>query len=93
MSVTVYPAKVDANQPDIVEALRKAGATVQHLHTIGKGCPDLLVGYQGNNYVLEIKNGKGKLTADEAAWLNKWQGRAHIVRTADEALQAIGALA
>lgn len=30
-------ARVDQNQAEIVAALRKAGASVQHLHTIGKG--------------------------------------------------------
>lgn len=37
-------AKVDKNQPEIVEALRAEGAVVQHLHAVGVGCPDLLVG-------------------------------------------------
>jgi DNA-binding NarL/FixJ family response regulator len=39
-------AKVDANQTEITAALRQMGATVQHIHTVGKGCPDLLVGAQ-----------------------------------------------
>jgi hypothetical protein len=37
-------AKIDANQPQIVEALRKAGATVHSLAAVGNGIPDLLVG-------------------------------------------------
>lgn len=42
--------RTDGNQAEIVRALRSAGATVQTLHTVGKGCPDLVVGFRGNNY-------------------------------------------
>lgn len=40
-------ARVDENQPEIVEALRKAGASAIHLFRIGQGVPDLLVGVHG----------------------------------------------
>lgn len=40
-------AHTDRNQPAIVAALRGIGATVQPLHAVGQGCPDLLVGYRG----------------------------------------------
>ena len=50
--------KVDSNQTRVVKALRELGATVQHLHAVGKGCPDLLVGYKGSNYLLEVKDGE-----------------------------------
>ena len=36
--------RVDNNQALIVRAFRAAGCTVEHLHQIGKGCPDLLIG-------------------------------------------------
>ena len=87
-------ARIDVNQPDIVEALRKAGATVQPLHTVGKGCPDLLVGWRGLNLLIEVKNGKlsqsrRKLTPDEARWCSEWKGIVHIVT---DAAQAVGLL-
>jgi|GEM_PF-5567154 len=50
-------ARIDRNQPEIVEALRKLGASVQPLHTAHDGIPDLLVGYQGRNFLLEVKDG------------------------------------
>jgi hypothetical protein len=37
------PAKVDANQGEIVEALRAHGCEVLSLAPMGGGCPDLLV--------------------------------------------------
>ena len=58
-------AKVDANQADIVAALRRIGATVQCLHQVGHGCPDLLVGWHGENILLEVKMPGGDMTPDE----------------------------
>ena len=40
-------SRIDKNQPMIVEALRAEGASVVHLHQLGKGIPDLLVGLEG----------------------------------------------
>jgi len=89
----VRAARTDANQTSIVQALRKAGCTVQSLATIGKGCPDLLVAdNDGTHWVMEVKGPKGKLTADQVLWIEHWRGVVHIVRTADDALQLVGVL-
>lgn len=90
-------ARTDDNQADIVKALRDVGATVQPLHTIGRGCPDALVGFRGNNYLLEIKDGrkrasKRQLTPDEATWHDEWRGQVTVVESEDDALTAIGAI-
>lgn len=85
-------AKVDANQTSIVNALRQVGASVQSIATIGNGVPDLLVGFRGSNLLMEVKVGKSKLTTDETEWHQEWSGQVAIVRSADEALQAIGAI-
>ena len=84
-------ARIDRNQPEIVQALRKAGATVQPLHTIGKGCVDILVGYRGANLCMEIKDGllvpsRRALTADELMWHTMWEGQACVVESGDDAL-------
>ncbi|HEY0916524.1 MAG TPA: hypothetical protein VGE22_16745 [Solimonas sp.] len=72
-------AKVDRNQPEIVAALRAAGATVQPLHTVGDGCPDLLVGYQRQTALVEVKDGQKPpsartLTEDQLKWHGAWRG-------------------
>ena len=85
-------AKVDANQTEIVDALRRVGASVQPLHMVGQGCPDLLVGYFDRNFLLECKVGKGKLTDDQKTWHGDWRGQAFIVRSPEEALAVIGAV-
>ena len=84
-------AKVDVNQPDIVKAARAVGASVQTLHTIGKGCPDLLIGYRGVNLVWELKDGllvpsKQVLTPDEIEWHAGWRGDARVVSSVAQAL-------
>ena len=88
-------AHVDANQVLIVQALRTIGASVQHLHAVGQGCPDLLVGYGGQNYALEIKDGAKPpsaraLTPQQAEWHDKWRGHVAVVCTPKEAFEAIG---
>lgn len=88
-------AKVDANQSDIVKALRAVGATVQVLSDVGKGCPDLLVGRAGKNYLLEIKDGdkfksKRKLTPDQIEWHQEWCGQVAVVECVDDALVVVG---
>lgn len=85
-------AKVDGNHADIVKALRLVGATVQSLASIGKGCPDLLVGYRGRLFLLEVKSPGGKLTADEERWAHEWLPHARVVTSTQDALAAIGVI-
>ena len=87
-------AKVDANQAEIVAALRKAGASVQPLHAVGKGCPDLLVGWEKRNYIFEVKDGtqppnKQRLTPAESEWHTAWRGQVHIIRSVADALSVL----
>lgn len=88
MSVKRYAAKRDKNEADIVRVLEYVGATVTPLSD--KGVPDLLVGYDGENYLLEVKDKRGTLTSDQVEWHEAWAGSVQVVRDADEALRAIG---
>ncbi len=80
-------AKIDSNQPAIVRYLRDRGASVTLLHRVGQGCPDLLVGWQGRNLLMECKvpksNGTraGKDRPEQVAWRATWKGQAFTVRT------------
>ena len=91
-------AKVDANQEQIVQALRACGATVQSLANVGKGVPDLLVGYQGKTLLLEVKDGRlapsaRRLTEDQLVWHGAWRGGPlAVVDGVDAALRALGAI-
>ena len=87
-------AKIDANQGLIVNALRKVGASVQSLAAVGKGCPDLLVGYGGINYLMEVKDGNKvpsaqKLNIEQEHWHSVWTGAVHIVKSENDALKIL----
>lgn len=63
------------------------------MHNVGSGCPDLLVGFRGINYLLEVKaNDKKKLTDDQLIWHGEWNGVVFVVHSVDQALRVIGAI-
>lgn len=89
-----YAKKIDKNQPDVVKKLRQIGCTVRVLSMVGKGCPDLLVGIKGNNYLFELKDGAlppsaKKLTPDEQVFFDTWKGKVYKVESFDEILNII----
>lgn len=76
-------ARADANQPAVVAALRLDGWFVLPIHTLGRGCPDLLVSKRlgGNPWcaLVEIKDGAKppsarKLTPDEQKFAEAYTG-------------------
>ena len=86
---------VDANQASIVAALRAVGASVQLLHKVGGGCPDLLVGHRGTNHIFEVKDGSlppsgRRLNARQVKWHGEWRGHVVVVESVEDALAAIG---
>lgn len=80
-------ARVDENHKIIVDALRKAGRSVLSLHQIGHGCPDILVGHHGVNYLLEIKVKGGELNEVQEQFHTSWKGQKAVIFTIDEALK------
>ena len=91
-------AKVDANHEQVVSALRAVGASVQTLAAVGKGVPDLLVGYQGKTILLEVKDGRKppsarRLTEDQLKWHGAWRGGPlAVVDGPDAALRMLGVM-
>jgi hypothetical protein len=84
--------KVDSNQPEIIKALRNLGYSVQPIHTIGKGTPDLLAGKYGHNFIFECKDGslppsKRRLTPDEETWYRNWNGSVHIIENVEDVIE------
>ena len=83
-----FAARVDANQQQVVSALRSAGAYVWII-----GLPvDLLVGYNNQIFLFEIKNGsKKRLTKLQQDFFASWTGGGlHRINGPDEALRMIG---
>jgi hypothetical protein len=83
-------ARIDANATQVVTALRAAGAYVWII-----GLPvDLLVGYKGHTFLVEIKDGpKKRLTALQEVFFAKWDGGTLMrVDGPEAALRMIGVM-
>lgn len=86
--------KVDANQPEIVAALRKIGVFVVDLASAGGGIPDLLCGWHGSWKAVEVKDGskppsQRQLTKDQIEFHAVCAERGlpcFVVNSVDEAL-------
>ena len=86
--------RVDNNQQLVVRALREIGCSVEHLHVIGRGVPDLLVGCEGTNFLFELKDGskspsKQRLTPDELIWHEQWKGQVAVISSVEQALKIV----
>lgn len=84
-------ARIDGNQNEIVAQLRELGCSVAITSQLGKGFPDLVVGFKGKNYLLEIKDpskplSQRKLTKDEIRFSYKWLGQYSVIETIDDFL-------
>jgi hypothetical protein len=81
-------AKVDAIQPEIVEALEKIpGITVETGHD------DILVGYQGRTYWYELKSSKpspSQIKPDQYRIWETFTGHYKIAWSLDQILEDIG---
>ena len=85
-----YAARVDKNQEQIVSTLRAAGAYVWII-----GLPvDLLVGYKGHTFLVEVKVGPKKhLTDLQADFFKNWSGSTLArIDGPEAALRMIGVL-
>jgi len=86
-------ARRDANEGGIIEALTHAGAIVCQID--GADVPDLLVGFRGETFLVEVKNRAtyGKLSEGQAQWFEDWLGGpVAVIHTDMEALAFIGAI-
>ncbi len=90
MTMPKYGAATDANQQEIVDALRKIGCTVL---VIGRPL-DLLVGLRKRNFLFEVKRAnvspsQKKKTKAQREFFKTWEGQARIVETAEEAIRVV----
>ena len=90
-------AKVDDNQKETVSSFRKFGCSVLHLHSIGQGCPDILVAKNYKSILIEIKDGNKppsarELTPDEKIFHNEWKGLIMIVKDLHDVIEVVKVL-
>jgi Holliday junction resolvase len=81
----------DINQNEIVSAFKTLGCTVLDLHLVGGGCPDLLVGVNGLNLLIEVKSGKNTLRQNQIDWAANWNGQSAVVNTVDDVISIVNA--
>ena len=79
-----YAARVDANHSEIVAAFRALGYDVLDLSRVGSNCPDILLGRNNLNVLVEIKTEKGKLKPGQMEFYTKWKGHTAVVRSLDD---------
>ena len=87
-------ARKDNNQAAIEAALRAIGCSVADTSRAGNGFPDMVVGYQGVNFLFEVKNPEQSpagraLTEDQQDFSDSWRGSYHVVMTIDEAMRIV----
>ena len=87
--------RTDRNHAEIINALRKIpNLSVFSTHEVGKGFPDIVIGYKGVNYLIEIKDGNKppsarKLTDAELQFHSNWRGQIKIVNNLNEVLNLL----
>ena len=81
-------AKVDANQAEIISLLRQIPGV--RVEVIGHPV-DILVGRNGKNYLIEIKNkdGKDTLTDAQRKFIPDWTGQVRVAHTFEEIFKLI----
>lgn len=96
MTRTRYKAKTDTNQRFIIQALEAWGWSVQPLHTVGSGVPDLLVAgvlraepFSTLTCLVEVKTQWGTLEETQRAFIRAWRGPVYVVRTSHDVAELV----
>ena len=85
----MFKKKVDSNQAQIIADLKKIGVSVLNLSRVGGGCPDILVGWQGKNILIEIKTAKGDLNDLQIEFFKEWKGPKFVCKSINEIIEII----
>jgi len=88
MSLFRRAAKRDSAEAAIVDALRKAGWSVESWSQ--RNCPDLVLSRHGVTLLAEVKTGRKKLRPGQQDWIAQWQGRVVVLRSVEDALRLGG---
>jgi len=81
-----WARRVDGPQAEIVSALRRIGVSVFDASRAGSGFPDLVCGYRGRTWLLEVKADGGSLTPAQEEFHRSFRGEAYIIRSVSDAI-------
>lgn len=84
----MFYKKKDKNQNQIVWELTELGFSVYDLHNVG-GFVDIIVGFEDNNYLFEIKTPKGYLSKGQKEFFASWRGNVTLIRCTEDAINRI----
>jgi len=82
-----HAARTDANEPEIIRALKQVGVSVQRIKR-----PFDLVVYNHKNretIFVECKTEDGRLTKAQVEFISVWPGRIVIARSPDDAVRQV----
>ena len=89
--MTRRAARRDANHTAVADTFRALGCSVFETDRVGEGFPDLVVGMQGDNLLVEVKNpatyyGRTGLNGSQTKFNEAWRGsKVMVICSADEA--------
>ena len=99
MSAPRYGGRRDSNQSDLLAAINDIpGCVAVDLGAVGSGVSDLLIGFDGVNYLAEVKlepvkgkvfKSQSKLNDKQIEWHGLWPGQVAVVRTLDDVLKLL----
>ena len=86
--------RIDDNHRAIVAALRQPpGVRVFSTAAVGKGVPDIVIGYRAYTVLAEIKGRRGRLTPAQTDWHFTWTGTPVVIlRTVDDVITLLQTL-
>jgi len=88
MSLYRRAAKRDDAEPEVVEVFLAGGCSV--IKHSGANEADLIVGYRGRTYLVEVKTNNAALKPGQAEWAKAWEGGpVWVVRNAAQARKAL----
>jgi hypothetical protein len=88
-----YRQKLDENHRAIVSAFRYCGAHVGDLSNAGGGIPDLVIGFRGVLFLVEVKTPKGALSPKQKEFFALWsEYPTLVIRSVDEAMDVMEVL-
>jgi len=95
-----YAKRTDGNHKEVVEEFRKVmpEASLFDASGAGKGFPDLVIGWQGKNYLFEVKDpakypSARSLTDAQKEFHLAWHGQVHVIHSAAEIAATLARLA
>ena len=82
-----HAARTDANQAEVIKALKRCGIAVEYI----KLPFDLVVfnARKRETAFVEVKTEDGRLTKAQEDFISRWPGRIYVVRSAEDAVRQV----